>query len=92
MTRDRNREDRHELDPTLAATPSAPEDATLNTGFDAGRPSSVNIPGTPQRYRLESELGRGSMFSVVFPLRIDPERAREMKAELAFRGKMAAAR
>ena len=42
--------------------------------------------------QLESELGRGSMFSVVFPMRLNPERAKEMKAELAFRGKMATAR
>lgn len=42
--------------------------------------------------QLESELGRGSMFSIVLPMRLDPERAKEMKAELAFRGRMAAAR
>jgi signal transduction histidine kinase len=35
---------------------------------------------------VDSELGRGSMFSIILPLRIDPERAAEMKLEMAFRG------
>lgn len=37
---------------------------------------------------LESEPGRGSVFSVLLPIRLDPDRAREMKAELAFRNRL----
>jgi len=42
--------------------------------------------------QLDSLPGRGSMFSVIFPMRLDPDRAREMKTELAFRGKLVAQR
>ncbi len=42
--------------------------------------------------QLESEVGRGSMFSVILPLKIDPERAAEMKLEMAFRGTLATQR
>jgi hypothetical protein len=31
-------------------------------------------------------VGRGSMFSLILPLRIDQERAKEQKLETAFRG------
>jgi signal transduction histidine kinase len=41
---------------------------------------------------VESEVGRGSMFSVILPLRIDPDRAAEMKLEMAFRGTLAGRR
>ncbi len=38
---------------------------------------------------LESEVGRGSMFSVIMPTKIDAGRAEEMRLEMAFRGKLA---
>ncbi len=57
----------HELDPTLAATPTGTAgDATVNTGIAGGdaRPSAPSLPGAP-RYRLENELGRGGMGEVL---------------------------
>lgn len=39
--------------------------------------------------QLDSEVGRGSMFSVILPEKIDPTRAEEMRLEMAFRGKLA---
>ncbi|HVU63712.1 MAG TPA: HAMP domain-containing sensor histidine kinase [Phycisphaerales bacterium] len=39
--------------------------------------------------QVESELGRGAMFSVILPLAVDTGRAEEMKTEMAFRGKLA---
>lgn len=42
--------------------------------------------------QLVSELGRGSMFSLILPVRPDPERWREQKLEGAFRGALAAQR
>jgi two-component system, NarL family, sensor histidine kinase BarA len=42
--------------------------------------------------QVQSELGRGSMFSVILPLRLDPDRAAEMKLEMAFRGTLAGRR
>jgi signal transduction histidine kinase len=41
---------------------------------------------------VESELGRGSMFSVILPMSLDTGRAEEMKTEMAFRSKLAAQR
>ncbi|HMN42813.1 MAG TPA: HAMP domain-containing sensor histidine kinase, partial [Phycisphaerales bacterium] len=41
---------------------------------------------------VESELGRGAMFSVILPLAINAGRAEEMKTEMAFRGKLAGQR
>lgn len=38
---------------------------------------------------VQSEVGRGSMFSVILPVKIDPGRAREMRLEMAFRGTLA---
>lgn len=38
--------------------------------------------------QLESEPGRGSMFSVILPLRLDEHRAKEMKAEMSFRQRL----
>ncbi len=38
---------------------------------------------------VESEPGRGSMFSVILPTHLDPQRSAEVRAEMAFRGKMA---
>jgi signal transduction histidine kinase len=38
---------------------------------------------------VESELGRGAMFSVILPMAVDAGRAEEMKTEMAFRGKLA---
>lgn len=38
---------------------------------------------------VESELGRGAMFSVLLPLRVDTDRVEVMKAEMSFRGKLA---
>ncbi len=35
---------------------------------------------------VESEVGQGSMFSIVLPVRLDPTRAAEMRLEMAFRG------
>ncbi|MCC6322876.1 MAG: HAMP domain-containing protein [Phycisphaerales bacterium] len=40
--------------------------------------------------QLESEPGRGSMFSVILPMKLSPERAKEMRLEMAFRGQLAA--
>jgi signal transduction histidine kinase len=40
---------------------------------------------------LESEPGRGSVFSVLLPMHLDPVRAKEMKAELAFRNRLSPA-
>ena len=37
--------------------------------------------------QVESEPGRGSMFSVILPMRINPERAKEMKLEMAARAR-----
>ncbi len=39
--------------------------------------------------QLESEVGRGSMFSVILPKSIDRGRAAEMRLEMAFRGQLA---
>lgn len=39
--------------------------------------------------QVESEVGRGSMFSVILPERLDTVRAAEMKLEMAFRGSLA---
>lgn len=39
--------------------------------------------------QLESELGQGSMFSVIFPVRIDPHAVEEAKLEARFRGALA---
>ena len=39
--------------------------------------------------QLDSEVGRGSMFSVILPHKIDAGRAEEMRLEMAFRGKLA---
>lgn len=41
---------------------------------------------------VHSELGRGSMFSVVLPLRMDPSRRAETRAEQGFRAALAAQR
>jgi signal transduction histidine kinase len=38
---------------------------------------------------VQSEVGRGSMFSVILPVKIDPGRAKEMSLEMAFRGSLA---
>lgn len=40
--------------------------------------------------QVESETGRGAMFSVLLPLKINPERAQAMKLEMASRAKGAA--
>lgn len=42
--------------------------------------------------QLVSEPGRGSMFSLILPLRVDKERASEQKLESAFRGTLAGRR
>ncbi|MBX3376783.1 MAG: HAMP domain-containing protein [Phycisphaeraceae bacterium] len=42
--------------------------------------------------QLVSEVGRGSMFSLILPIRLDRERAREQKLETAFRGALTAQR
>ncbi len=41
---------------------------------------------------VESELGRGAMFSVILPLAVDVDRAEVMRAEMSFRGKLAGQR
>jgi two-component system, NarL family, sensor histidine kinase BarA len=41
---------------------------------------------------VESELGRGAMFSVILPMAVDTGRAEEMRTEMAFRGKLAGQR
>lgn len=42
--------------------------------------------------QVESEVGRGSMFSVILPLTLDRGRAAEMRLEMAFRGQLQAQR
>lgn len=42
--------------------------------------------------QLQSELGRGSMFSVILPLKIDLSRVEEHRLEMAFRGSLAGRR
>lgn len=42
--------------------------------------------------QVESEPGRGSMFSVILPMSLDPAQTQEMKAELAFRGRLGGTR
>ncbi len=42
--------------------------------------------------QLESEVGRGSMFSIILPLTIDRGRAAEMRLEMAFRGQLSGQR
>jgi signal transduction histidine kinase len=39
--------------------------------------------------QIESEVGQGSMFSVILPLTLDAERVEETRLELAFRGSLA---
>ena len=39
--------------------------------------------------QLVSEVGRGSMFSLILPLKVDRERASEQKLESTFRGALA---
>lgn len=39
--------------------------------------------------QLESQPGRGSMFSIIIPMKIDPARADEHRLEMAFRGSLA---
>ncbi len=41
---------------------------------------------------VESELGRGAMFSVILPMALNIDRAAEMKTEMAFRSKLAGQR
>ncbi len=41
---------------------------------------------------VESELGRGAMFSVILPMALNIDRAEEMKTEMAFRGRLAGQR
>ena len=41
---------------------------------------------------VESELGRGAMFSVILPMALNIDRAEEMKTEMAFRGKLSGQR
>jgi signal transduction histidine kinase len=38
--------------------------------------------------QVESQVGVGSMFSVILPLELDPERVQETRLELAFRGSL----
>ncbi|HYE01800.1 MAG TPA: HAMP domain-containing sensor histidine kinase [Phycisphaerales bacterium] len=40
--------------------------------------------------QVQSEVGRGSMFSVILPLELDSRRAQEMRLEMRFRGDLAA--
>ncbi|MGE4195776.1 MAG: ATP-binding protein [Phycisphaerales bacterium] len=42
--------------------------------------------------QLQSELGRGSMFSVILPLKVDLSRVEEHRLEMAFRGSLAGRR
>ncbi|MCH7791198.1 MAG: HAMP domain-containing histidine kinase [Planctomycetes bacterium] len=42
--------------------------------------------------QVESELGRGSMFSLIIPVRINPDRIAETRLESAFRGTLAGRR
>ena len=42
--------------------------------------------------QVESELGRGSMFSLIIPVRINPDRIAETTLESAFRGTLAGRR
>jgi two-component system sensor histidine kinase BarA len=61
-----------------------------HTGTGLGLAICRELTGILQgEIQLESQLGRGAMFSVIFPTRIDHNRAEEMRMEMAFRGKLA---
>src|SRR5205807_1259721 len=42
--------------------------------------------------QVESELGRGAMFSVILPRSLDAGRSEELRAEMSFRGRLAGQR
>lgn len=58
-----------------------------HTGTGLGLAISKELANIIQaETQLVSEPGRGSMFSLILPLRIDPDRAAEQKLEAGFRG------
>ena len=67
--------------------------AREHAGVGLGLAICKELAGVLQgELQLVSSAGRGSMFSVIIPLEIDPERAEESKLEAKFRGALASRR